>query len=125
MNDHHRKASARVRVLLPDGRPAAGARVDYTLAVPEFLFGSGAFDSLPATAEGTPGNIDFYQDSVAPDREFSQGENRKLAQRAEFSLSALAEGKFFDDLGSYLADQFPGRDLQPGNQDPIRQEVVR
>ena len=51
---------------------------------------------------------------LAPDREFSQGENRKLAQRAEFSLSALAEGKFFEDLGSYLADQFPGRDMWIG-----------
>ena len=51
---------------------------------------------------------------LAPDREFSQGENRKLAQRPEFSLSALAEGKFFEDLGSYLADQFPGRDMWIG-----------
>ena len=51
---------------------------------------------------------------LAPDREFSQGENRKLAQKPDFSLSALAEGKFFDDLGSYLADQFPGRDMWIG-----------
>ena len=48
---------------------------------------------------------------LAPDREFSERENRKLAQKPDFSLSALAEGKFFDDLGDYLADQFPGRDL--------------
>ena len=48
---------------------------------------------------------------LTPDREFSQGENRKLAQKPEFSLSALAEGKLFDDLGAYLADQFPGRDM--------------
>lgn len=51
---------------------------------------------------------------LAPDREFSQGENRKLAQKPELSLSALAEGKFFEDLGSYLADQFPGRDMWIG-----------
>jgi hypothetical protein len=51
---------------------------------------------------------------LAPDREFSQGENRKLAQKPEFSLSALAEGKLFEDLGSYLADQFPGRDMWIG-----------
>lgn len=51
---------------------------------------------------------------LAPDREFSQGENRKLAQRPEFSMSALAEGKLFEDLGSYLADQFPGRDMWIG-----------
>lgn len=48
---------------------------------------------------------------LTPDREFSDRENRKLAQKPEFSLSALADGKYFDDLGDYLADQFPGRDL--------------
>ena len=48
---------------------------------------------------------------LTPDREFSQGENRKLAQRPEFSLAALADGSFYGDLGDYLADQFPGRDL--------------
>ena len=48
---------------------------------------------------------------VMPDREFSDRENRKLAQMPDFSLSALADGTYFDDLGDYLADQFPGRDL--------------
>ena len=48
---------------------------------------------------------------LTPDREFSDRENRKLAQRPEFSFAALAEGTYFDDLGDYLADQFPGRDM--------------
>lgn len=47
---------------------------------------------------------------VIPDREFSESENRKLAQAPAFSWSALADGSYFSDLGSYLADQFPGRD---------------
>ena len=47
---------------------------------------------------------------LAPDREFSERENRKLAQKPDFSLTALTEGEFLDDLGDYLADQFPGRD---------------
>ena len=47
---------------------------------------------------------------VTPDRGFSDSENRKLAQAPAFSWSALADGSYFDDLGSYLADQFPGRD---------------
>jgi len=51
---------------------------------------------------------------LVPDREFSDQENRKLAQRPEFSLSALADGSFYGDLGDYLADQFPGRDLWIG-----------
>lgn len=48
---------------------------------------------------------------LTPDREFSDRENRKLAQKPDFSLSALTEGTYFDDLGDYLADQFPGRDM--------------
>lgn len=47
---------------------------------------------------------------LTPDREFSESENRKLAQAPSFSLSALADGSYFEDLGSYVADQFPGRD---------------
>lgn len=48
---------------------------------------------------------------LTPDRDFSDQENRKLAQMPEFSLSALADGSYYDELGDYLADQFPGRDL--------------
>ena len=48
---------------------------------------------------------------LTPDREFSGSENRKLAQAPEFSWSALADGSYFDSLGGYIADQFPGRDL--------------
>lgn len=44
------------------------------------------------------------------DREFSDSENRKLAQFPDFSLSALADGSWFAGLGDYVADQFPGRD---------------
>lgn len=45
---------------------------------------------------------------ILPDREFSESENRSLAQVP--GLSALAGGTFFSELGDYVADQFPGRD---------------
>ena len=38
----------------------------------EFLFGCGAFDALPATAKENPADIAFYQDKVAPKKEFYQ-----------------------------------------------------
>ena len=44
------------------------------------------------------------------DREFSPNENRNLAQKPAFTLSALADGTFLSDLSTYYADQFPGRD---------------
>lgn len=44
------------------------------------------------------------------DRDFSETENRKLAQMPRFSMSALEDGSWFSSLGDYVADQFPGRD---------------
>ena len=44
------------------------------------------------------------------DREFSDSENRKLAQWPEFSLSAIADGSYLQGMGDYIADQFPLRD---------------
>ena len=42
---------------------------------------------------------------LIPDKDFSESENRSLAK-----LPALSE-TFFADMGNYVADQFPGRDL--------------
>ena len=47
---------------------------------------------------------------IAPDRETSSAENRKLSQRPGFSLSALVDGSWFTAWEDYTADQFPGRD---------------
>ena len=47
---------------------------------------------------------------VGKDREFSESENRKLAQFPELSVSSLVDGSFLEGLGDYAADQFPGRD---------------
>lgn len=58
-NWEHRKSTVRVRILNSDGTPAAQAKAAFQQTSHEFLFGSGAFDSLPATA-GDP----FYQDRV-------------------------------------------------------------
>ena len=48
---------------------------------------------------------------IGKDRAFSENENRSLAQKPAFSWQALGEGSYFADLSSYIADQFPGRDL--------------
>lgn len=42
---------------------------------------------------------------ITPDKDFSESENRSLAKFPKFSDS------FLSDLGSYVADQFPGRDI--------------
>ena len=44
------------------------------------------------------------------DRDFSDAENRKLAQKPQLTAAALLDGSYFSDLTSYTADQFFGRD---------------
>lgn len=71
----HRKSKMTVRLCDNAGHPLANAAVPYTLQCHEFLFGCGAFDTLPATApagekgpDGTPaltaGQQAFYRDRV-------------------------------------------------------------
>ena len=45
-----------------------------------------------------------------PDKEYSESENRMLAQFPEFSLTNLASGKYMTDMEDYVTDQFFFRD---------------
>lgn len=47
---------------------------------------------------------------LVDDKEFSDSENRVLAQMPHLSLSSLADGSFMDGVEAYLSDQFPFRD---------------
>ena len=51
---------------------------------------------------------------LLPDRARSEVENRTLAQRPEFSWSALADGSYTAAVEEYFADQFPLRDQWTG-----------
>lgn len=51
---------------------------------------------------------------VSEKQDFSEGENRYLQKFPAFSLKALKEGEFTEDLQSYLADHFPLRDFFMG-----------
>jgi hypothetical protein len=44
------------------------------------------------------------------DREYSENENRNLAQKPVVTLSSLMDGKFMEDIETYLSDQFVMRD---------------
>lgn len=48
---------------------------------------------------------------LIPDKKFSEKENRNLAQRPSFSFTALKSGEYTSDMNSYIADQFPLRNL--------------
>ena len=48
---------------------------------------------------------------IKPDAESSEKENRNLAKRPSFSVSAAADGSFMQDYESYQSDQFVFRDM--------------
>ena len=52
----------------------------------------------------------FLINLATKDRDFSDAENRNLAQKPAFSLSSLADGSYFSALSDYTSDQFFGRD---------------
>lgn len=47
---------------------------------------------------------------VLPDKDFSEVENRSLAQKPELSLSEITEGRFSDGLEKYVSDQLLWKD---------------
>lgn len=52
----------------------------------------------------------FVLNQVKPDEEFSELENRPLAQKPEFTVEDLVSGDYTEDLEEYVADQFVMRD---------------
>lgn len=44
------------------------------------------------------------------DRDVSESENRKLAQKPKFSVASVLDGTYFSDLTAWYNDQFVGRD---------------
>jgi len=52
----------------------------------------------------------FTANLINKDKEFSERENRALAQKPKFSLTALTNGTFTKDFESYITDQFVLRD---------------
>lgn len=53
----------------------------------------------------------FLGSLILPDRDFSQLENRKLAQTPALSLENITTGKFMEDAEDYVNDQIIGRDF--------------
>ena len=52
----------------------------------------------------------FLLTIIKPDKEFSENENRVLAQRTDFSFKSLLDGSFTKDYETYITDQFVARD---------------
>jgi GH35 family endo-1,4-beta-xylanase len=97
-----RKASRMLHITDRSGNPLTNAKVEYRLVNHEFLFGSGAFDSLPATAQGSFGHIDFYQDRINPDQGFYQDRMEKWLKLFNYGTIPFYWGGFEPKEGEPL-----------------------
>lgn len=104
MNLEHRKASQKLKFVNEAGQVLANADVAVKLSNHDFLFGCGAFDSLPATAQATPENIDFYQDKIAPKKEFYQDRVNKWLDVFNYGTIPFYWGGFEPKEGMVLTD---------------------
>jgi len=100
----HRITSQKLRITDKDGNPVANAAVEYRLVNHEFLFGSGAFDSLPATAHDNHGKIDFYQDKISPDKRFYQERMDKWLQVFNYGTIPFYWGGFEPREGEVMTE---------------------
>lgn len=100
----HRKSEAKFRFVDAAGRPVANTAIDYKLICHEFLFGVGAFDTLPATAVERPGNIDFYQDKIVSDKSFYRDRANKLVQTFNYGTIPFYWGGFEPMEGQPLTE---------------------
>lgn len=66
----HRKASQKFCIVDSQGNKLTNTAVKAKLVNHKFLFGCGAFDSLPATSEVDMSKIDFYHDKNYPSKSF-------------------------------------------------------
>lgn len=104
MSIDHRKAAVKVQLTDQNGQTLSNTDVNIKLTNHEFLFGCGAFDSLPATAEGNLGDIAFYQDRLAPTKEFYQDRVNKWLDVFNYGTIPFYWGGFEPVEGSPLTD---------------------
>lgn len=71
MSFEHRISKNTIRLVGDDGKPIANSQIKFNLKNHEFLFGCGAFDSLPATAGNDVFKSAFYEVG-SPTKEFFQ-----------------------------------------------------
>lgn len=105
MSDYsHRKSSQKIQFVDAQGNVISNTDVDIKLVNHQFLFGSGAFDFLPATAKDDFGNINFYQDQVNPEQKFYQDRVEKWLQIFNYGTIPFYWGGYEPTEGVIMKD---------------------
>lgn len=100
----HRKSSLKIKLVDENGNKLSNADANYELINHEFLFGCGAFDSLPATSKDDLGNVDFYQDKVVPKKDFYLDRVNKWLDVFNYGTIPFYWGGFEPQEGNVLTD---------------------
>ena len=100
----NRKSSQAIRFTDASGKVLANADVEARQTNHEFLFGCGAFDFLPATADGDTGKISFYQDKVDPKVSFYKDRVSKWLDLFNYGTLPFYWGGFEPKEGEPLTE---------------------
>lgn len=100
----HRKAVQRICFVDKEGNALSNTPVKIKLINHQFLFGSGAFDFLPATDEGDMGDIDFYHDKNIPPKSFFKDRVDKWLEVFNYGTLPFYWGGFEPKEGQILTD---------------------
>jgi len=90
----HRKAAKRIKFTDSKGQVLSNTSVKIKLVNHQFLFGSGAFDFLPATSDLDESQIDFYIDGKLPNKEFFEDRVDKWLQIFNYGTIPFYWGGF-------------------------------
>ena len=105
MSDYsHRKSSQTVQFVDAQGNAVSNENVEIKLVNHQFLFGSGAFDFLPATAKEDFGDINFYQDNVNPEQKFYKDRTDKWLQIFNYGTIPFYWGGYEPNEGEIMHD---------------------
>lgn len=103
-NLDHRKASQKICFKDAAGNVLANTSLKAELVNHKFLFGCGAFDSLPATSNADMGDIDFYHDKNMPGKNYFQDRVDKWLDVFNYGTIPFYWGGFEPKEGEILTD---------------------
>lgn len=100
----HRKAEQRIRFIDGEGNILSNTSVKVKLVNHQFLFGCGAFDSLPATSDVNVRKADAYIDKKYPDKSFFEERMNLWLEVFNYGTLPFYWGGFEPKEGEVLTD---------------------
>jgi endo-1,4-beta-xylanase len=100
----HRKAEQRIRFINGEGNILSNTTVKVKLVNHQFLFGCGAFDSLPATSDVNVRKADAYIDKKYPDKSFFEERMNMWLEVFNYGTLPFYWGGFEPKEGEILTD---------------------